>query len=168
MQSPRTLHSSTVLLTVLAMLLHKLQPHLQHILPSTPPLLGSLVSRRKPFAVHDFDLPRNCNASRCISTRAIWRRCPHRTRYAFLHNSRSVARYINGFSCNKWATLQTNTISDIYGNGPNNGRGGLQKDPKAYLRYSSDADIVGTRVFLAFCRNGDNANNNVDVSSTSR
>lgn len=38
-------------------------------------------------------------------------------------------------------------VSDIYGNKQNNGRSGLQKDPKAYLRYSDDAEIVGSRVF---------------------
>lgn len=56
---------------------------------------------------------------------------------------------MNSSSRGKRVSLQANTVLDIYGNGPNNGRGGLQKDPKAYLRYSSDAEIVGTRVCLS-------------------
>jgi len=46
-------------------------------------------------------------------------------------------------------TFQTDIVSDIYGNKQRNGHGGLQKDPKAYLRYFDVAEIVGARVSLS-------------------
>jgi hypothetical protein len=44
---------------------------------------------------------------------------------------------------------ETDSFSDIYSNKQQNGPGGLQKDPKAYLRYSNDAEIVSSRVFIS-------------------
>ena len=54
-----------------------------------------------------------------------------------------MARYIGNCSCNECVSLGTDTVSDIYGNKQHNGLGGLKKDPKAYLRYDGDAEIVG-------------------------
>ena len=47
--------------------------------------------------------------------------------------------------CNEWISSETDTVTDIYGNKQR--LDGLQKDPKAYLRYNEDAEIVGSRVF---------------------
>jgi hypothetical protein len=53
-----------------------------------------------------------------------------------------LARYISDCYCNRQIPLETDSFTDIYGNKQQNGPGGMQKDPKAYLRYSSDAEIV--------------------------
>lgn len=61
----------------------------------------------------------------------------------FLTSQLKRGQVCQGCFCSQWMSFEADVVSDIYGNKYHNGRGGLQKDPKAYLRYSDDAEIVG-------------------------